>query len=68
MSILSEILNTGLERYGKYYGTYSGVVFRNNDPSGRGRISVSVPTISKGILRAQALPKGQWMERTMGLS
>lgn len=66
MSILNEILNTGLERYGKYYGTYSGIVFRNNDPSGRGRISVSVPTISKGVLRAQALPKGQWMGENYG--
>lgn len=66
MGRLRDIIEEGLERRGKFYGTYSGVVFRNDDPTGRGRISVSVPSVCKGILPVQAVPKGQWMGATYG--
>lgn len=33
----------GLEYFNKYYGTYMGIVQRNDDPTGRGRIQVYCP-------------------------
>lgn len=60
MSVFTDAIKNGLERYGKYYGTYAGIVYRVYDPTGRGRISVSVPMVSKTVLKSPALPKGQW--------
>src|ERR1035441_8153295 len=36
----------GLEPYGRYYGTYPGIVTDNSsDPEQRGRIKIQLPTI-----------------------
>lgn len=43
--IPTKIMNYGLEIYGRYYSMYEGFVFKNNDPEGRGRIKVSVPSL-----------------------
>lgn len=56
----SDYLRQGLERYGKFYGTYYGIVYRNRDTSGRGKLAVIVPLVSKDVLKTPALPKGQW--------
>lgn len=59
LNIFESLLYEGLERFGKYYANYVGIVTENHDPDGRGRIQVSVPKISNSRpLDNLAIPKG----------
>lgn len=46
---LHNLLINGLEHYRKYYGIYRGQVMRNDDPEGRGRIQVLVPSVGHRV-------------------
>lgn len=62
LNVFEKMMYEGLERFGKYYANYIGVVTENHDPDGRGRIQVSVPKISNSKpLVSLAIPKGLWM-------
>jgi len=55
---LENIRQFGLEYYGRYYGTYRGIVVSNIDETNRGLIFVSVPAISgDDVLAYEAFPK-----------
>ncbi len=48
----------GLERYGRYYGTYRGIVHNNQDPEKRGRLQLEVPNVyGRDVYKYWALPK-----------
>lgn len=40
-----ELLLYGLEKFGKYYSSYQGAVYRRDDPEGLGRIQVYCPSL-----------------------
>lgn len=62
VNALEQALYFGLERYGKFYGNYVGIVSDNKDPKGRGRLKLTVPKITiNRTLQNLAVPKGLYM-------
>lgn len=45
LKIINNIITLGLEKYGRYYSSYRGFVFDNQDPDGYGRIRLKVPQV-----------------------
>lgn len=45
--LIRKIMTFGLEYFGKYYSLYQGIVVRNNDTQGQGRIKVKVPALGR---------------------
>jgi hypothetical protein len=50
------IVNKGLEALGRYYSSYRGIVIDNVDPKNRGRLVLTIPSISGSAIWAE--PKG----------
>lgn len=42
---LDKLILHGLESFGRYYGTYRGIVHSNKDPEQRGRVQLSCPDV-----------------------
>jgi len=57
-ALVERIKMFGLEHFGRYYGTYRGVVIENRDPEDRGRIRVMVPSVAPDVVLPEwAIPK-----------
>jgi hypothetical protein len=55
---LQNLSDWGLEYYGRFYGTYRGIVHNNKDPDNRGKIWVKVPAVARdNVLSTMAYPK-----------
>lgn len=59
---LEKLATWGLEFFSRYYGNYPGIVTRNDDPSGAGRIQASVPSVGLKY------PVDVWIEPASPLS
>jgi hypothetical protein len=46
MNFINTIVREGLEKFGRFYSSYRGIVISNEDPEMNGRIKVKVPSIS----------------------
>jgi hypothetical protein len=46
IAIINNILNHGLENFGRYYSKYRAWVYDNNDPEGLGRLKLIIPQVS----------------------
>lgn len=68
MRAFSRILRElGLQYWGRYYSIYKGFVSDNEDPDGRGRIKVKVPSVyGENVPNEWALPKGQFTGEGIG--
>lgn len=56
-----KLLRYGFEYYGRFYGTYRGVVITNYDPENMGRLQIKVPSVDGQFNDSSwAWPKGQW--------
>jgi hypothetical protein len=65
---IENLLDYGLEYFGRFYGIYIGKVFSNADPGGMGRIMVSVPSVSgKNILGNPARPTSPYAGKDHGI-
>lgn len=57
--ILDNLLNHGMEYYGRFYSNYRGIVVNNQDPEKQGRILAKVPELTGNeTLGTWAWPKG----------
>jgi uncharacterized protein involved in type VI secretion and phage assembly len=44
-AFLENLARIGLEKFGRFYGIYRGIVVSNSDPNGRGRIQALCPAV-----------------------
>lgn len=59
LNIIKDILHLGLETFGRYYSTYRGFVFSNEDPQGLQRVQLIIPEVGGNNPYAYwAIPKG----------
>ena len=67
-NVLNAIFREGLEKFGRYYSSYRGFVFDNEDPEGFGRLKLIIPQITgKAPLEYWAWPKGQFSGEGYGM-
>jgi Type VI secretion system/phage-baseplate injector OB domain len=67
MNIEQRIKEFGLEDFGKFYSSYKGFVFDNQDPLNLGRLKLKVPEVwGEEILDYWALPKGMFSGNAKG--
>ncbi|MGL5077558.1 MAG: phage baseplate assembly protein V, partial [Waterburya sp.] len=57
----------GLEWFGRYYGTYVGIIASNDDPKNLGRLQLQVPAVyGNKIYKYWAVPKGLFSGKGIG--
>lgn len=66
--LISDLVNYGMERFGKYYSSYRGFVFDRVDPEGYGRLQLFVPHVyGQEPYRYWAWQIGQYSGTNYGL-
>ncbi len=66
--IFKDISLYGLEKLGRYYSTYRGFVYDNEDPNKCGRLLVSVPEVfGDNILNTWAWPASMYSGKNYGM-
>jgi hypothetical protein len=68
IDFLDTLIRDGLEKFGRYYSEYRGVVYDNEDPQGLSRIKVIVPEITgNSVIDYWAWPIGQMSGQGYGM-
>jgi hypothetical protein len=55
-----------LNQMSSMYGIYRGIVIKNNDPEGRGRVKVFLPTLARQMLSNMSSKNKQWCLSYLG--
>lgn len=68
IDLFKRLAKEGLESFGRYYGSYEGVVMDIDDPLNMSRLKVAVPEASgEQAIGTWALPKGLWGGKNYGM-
>jgi hypothetical protein len=66
--VLQDLLYHGMEKFGKYYGSYRGFVFNRDDPKQYGRLQLMIPHIyGEQAYKYWAWPVGQYSGMGYGM-